>query len=180
MGHNALFIVFFSFELFHYSHSSNKLSSVFHHPICQHHFPVSPGRSWDALRPADMCNPSSEFWVYPGVSKPAGYAQKTSKGRCPRGFLIRCLNHLSWYSSKLYVDVWASNPLSNAVSSHPTEKIHFSCLYPRCYLWLTTAGDGHSMVPLINRKCYFLLFKKKKKSWDTWTSLTSVETITLM
>lgn len=65
--------------------------------------------------------------------------------------------------------MWMSEllTLSQMLSCHPTEKIHFSCLYPRCYLWLTTAGDGHSMVPLINRKCYFLLFEKKKKSPET-------------
>lgn len=42
------------------------------------------------LRPAEICNPFSEFWVYPGVSSQLG-ALQYSQRKVVSGILIRCL-----------------------------------------------------------------------------------------
>ncbi|KAK0151754.1 hypothetical protein N1851_006880 [Merluccius polli] len=58
-------------------------------------FPLPPGGPRGVPRPAGICNPSSQFWVYPVVSY-----QLDVPGKPPRGgILIRCPNHLNWLLS---------------------------------------------------------------------------------
>lgn len=51
--------------------------------------PALPGGQSGIPKPAERYNLSIMSWVCPE-------AQNTSPGRCPRGILIRCPNHLSW------------------------------------------------------------------------------------
>lgn len=54
-------------------------------------------RSRGVLRPDRIT--SSNVWVFRWGLLPVGRAQRTSKGSCPGGILIRCLNPLNWLLS---------------------------------------------------------------------------------
>ena len=69
------------------------LAGYYRHPSPQQRLPAPPGGS------QDICNPSSEFWVCPGISSLICCAWKTSKERRPAGILITCPNHLSRFLS---------------------------------------------------------------------------------
>lgn len=105
-------------------------------PSLQQHFPAPPGASWGVFRPDEICNPSGDFWVCPGVS---------SKERCPGGILIRCLNNLRWLllvvlrapsesqsSSTYLTSAFGSHGPSFIFSSHG----HNNCNKKSVWLWL--------------------------------------------
>ena len=75
--------------------AGSRLSKELQAPSPQQRFPVPPGGPRGVPRPAGICNPSSQLWVYPLVSY-----QLDVPGKPPRGgVLIRRPNRLNWLLS---------------------------------------------------------------------------------
>ena len=107
-----------SFSYLWLGRSGSRISSL------PSHFPAPPVGSCSVPRLEEICNLSSEFGIWPGVSSQLDMPGKTSKGRQPGGILIRCLNHFNWL-------------LLSQRSSGSTPRPHQMSKLRILYLWLS-------------------------------------------
>lgn len=98
---------------------------------CQFPFSSSPTRINIA---------SNQFWAYCWASSPLPSWAKASKGRCPRGILVKCPNHLRRAAVLLQARPrWPNSSTQSLGLSQvpPAEESHFQCVWQICRQILT-------------------------------------------